>query len=72
METKQKQHPAVDVTVDRRKVQCCKEQYYMGTWNVRSVNQGKLEMLKQEMARENTDISGISKLKRTGMEESVN
>ena len=62
----------MDVTRDGNMVEYCKEQYYMGTWNVRSVNQGKLEMLKQEMARENTDISGISKLKWTGMEESVN
>ena len=62
----------MDVTGDGSKVQCCKEQYYMGTWNVRSVNQGKLEVVKQEMTRVNTDISGISKLKRTGMEESVN
>ena len=51
MEPKQKQYPAVDVTGDRSKVQCCKEQYYIGTWNVRSMNQGKLEVVKQEMAR---------------------
>ena len=49
------------------KVQCCKEQYYIGTWNVRSMNQGKLEVVKQEMARVNVDILGISKLKWTGM-----
>ena len=55
MEPKQKQHPVVDVTGDGSKVQCCKEQYYIGTWNVRSMNQGKLEMVKQEMARVNVD-----------------
>ena len=53
MEPKQKQHPAVDVTGDGRKFQCYKEQYYIGTWNVRSMNQGKLEVVKQEMARVN-------------------
>ena len=67
MEPKQKQHPVVDVTGDRSKVQCCKEQYCIGTWNVRSMNQGKLEVVKQEMARVNVDILGISKLKWTGM-----
>ena len=51
MEPKQKQHPGVDVTGDRRKVQCCKEQYCIGTWNDRSINQGKLKVVKQEMAR---------------------
>ena len=66
---KQKQHPAVDVTSDGSKVQCCKEQYCIGTWNVRFMNQGKLEVLKQEMARVNMDILGISKLKWTGMGE---
>ena len=50
MEPKQKQYPAVDVTGDRSKVQCCKEQCCIGTWNVRSMNQGKLEVVKQEMA----------------------
>ena len=60
----------MDVTGDgTRKVQCCKEQYCIGTWNVRSVNQGKLEVVKQEMARVNIDISGISELKWTGMGE---
>ena len=49
MEPKQKQHPVVDVPGDGSKVQCCKEQYYIGTWNVRSMNQGKLEVVKQEM-----------------------
>ena len=53
MEPKQKQHPVVDVTGDRSKVQFYKEQYCIGTWNVRSVNQGKLEVVKQEMARVN-------------------
>ena len=69
MEPKQKQYPAVDVTGDRSKVRCCKEQYYIGTWNVRSMNQGKLEVVRQEMARVNVDILGISKLKWTGMGE---
>ena len=50
-EPKQKQCPVVDVTGDRSKVQCCKEQYCIGTWNVRSMNQGKLEVVKKEMAR---------------------
>ena len=62
-EPKQKQHPVVDVTGDGRKVWCYKEQYCIGTWNVRSMNQGKLEVVKQEMARVNVDILGISKLK---------
>ena len=69
MEPKQKQHPVVDVTGDGSKVQCCKEQYYIGTWNVTSMNQGKLEVVKQEMARVNVDIIGISELKWTGMGE---
>ena len=64
---KQKQHPGVDVTSDRSKVRCCKEQYCIGTWNVRSRNQGKLEVVKQEMARVNVNILGISELKWTGM-----
>ena len=63
MKTKQKQHPAVDVTGDGSKVRCCKEPYCIGTWNVRSMNQGKLEVIKQEMARVNVDILRISKLK---------
>ena len=50
-EPKQKQHAVEDVTGDRSKVRCCKEQYCIGTWNVRSMNQGKLEVVKQEMAR---------------------
>ena len=70
MEPKQKQHPAVDVTGDTSKVRCCKEQYCIGTWNViRSMNQGNLEVVKQEMTRVNIDILGISKLRRTGMGE---
>ena len=69
MEPKQKQYPDVDVTGDRSKVQCGKEQYCIGTWNVRSMNQGKLEVVKQEVARVNIDILGISKLKWTGMGE---
>ena len=69
MEPKQKQHPLVDVTGDRSKVRCCKEQYCIGTWNVRTMNQGKLEVVKQEMARVNVDILGISKLKWIGMGE---
>ena len=64
MEPKQKQHPVVDVTGDRGKVQSCKEQYCIGTWNVRSMNQGKLEM-----ARVNIDILGITELKWNGMGE---
>ena len=67
MEPKQKQYPSVDVTGDRSKVQSCKEQYCIGTWNARSMNQGKL--VKQEMARVNVDILGISELKWTGIGE---
>ena len=69
MEPKQKQYPAVDVTGDRSRVRCCKEQYCIGSWNVRSMNQGKLEVVKQKMARVNVDILGISELKWTGMGE---
>ena len=68
-EPKQKQHPVVDVTGDRSKVRCYKEQCYIGTWNIRSMNQGQLEVVKQEMARVNIDILGISELKWTGMGE---
>ena len=68
-EPKQKEHPVVEVMGDGSKVQCCKEQYCIGTWNVRSINQGKLEVVKQEMARVNVDILGISELKWTGMGE---
>ena len=60
MEPKQKQYPVVGVTGDRSKVLCCKEQYCTGIWNVRSMNQGKLEVVKQVMARVNVDILGIS------------
>ena len=67
MEPKQKEYPAVDVTGDGSKVRCCKEQYCIETWNVRFMNQGKLEVVKQEMARVNIDILGISELKWTGM-----
>ena len=69
MEPKQKQHTVVDVMGDGSKVQCCKEQYCIGTWNVRSMNQGELEVVKQEMARVNINILGISELKWTGMGE---
>ena len=63
MEPEQNQYPAVDVTVDRSKIRCCKEQYRIETWNVRSMNQGKLEVVKHQMARVNVDILGISELK---------
>ena len=69
MEPKQRQYPVVHVTGDRSKVRCCKEQFCIGTWNVRSMNQGKLEVVKQEIARVNVDILGISELKWTGMGE---
>ena len=62
MEPRKKKYPAVDVTGDRSKVQCCREQYCIGIWNVRYMNQGKLEVVKQEMARVNINILGISKL----------
>ena len=67
MEPKQKQHPAVDMTGDRSKVRCYKEQYCIRTWNVRSINQGTLEVIKQEMARVNTDILGTNELQWTAM-----
>ena len=67
MELEQKQHPVMDMTGDGSKVRCCKEQYCIGTWNVKSMNQGKLEVVKREMARVNVDILGISELKWTGM-----
>ena len=69
MEPKQKQYPVVDVSGDRSKVQCYKEQYCIGTWNVRSMNQSKLEVVIQKMAWVNIDILGISELKRTEMGE---
>ena len=59
----------MDVTGDRSKVPCCKEQHCIGTWNVRFMNHGKLEVVKQEMARVNIDIIGISELRWTGMGE---
>ena len=68
-EPKQKQHPVVDMTADGSKVRCYKEQYCIGIWNVRSMNQGKLEEVKQVMARVNVDILGVSELKWTGMGE---
>ena len=69
MEPKQKQYPGVDVTSDGSKVWCCKEQFCIGTWNVRSMNQGKLEVVKQEVVRVNVDILGITELKWTGVGE---
>ena len=69
MEPKQKQYPVVDVTGNRSKVQCCKKQCCIGTWNIRSMNRGKLEVVKQEMARVNVDILRITELKWTGMDE---
>ena len=68
-EPKQKQYPVVDVTGDRSKVQCCKEQYCIATWNVRFLNQGKLEVVKQEVARMNINVLGIREQKWTGMGE---
>ena len=69
MEPKQKEYPAVDVNDDGSKVQCCKEQCCIGIWNVRSMNQGKLEVVKQEMTRVSTDITGITELRWTRMGE---
>jgi len=69
MEPKQTQRPVLGVTADGSKVRCCKEQYCIGTWNVRSMNQDKLKVVKQDMARVNIDILGISELKWTGMGE---
>ena len=66
-ESKQKQCPVVDVSGGESKVWCCKEQYCIGNWNVRSINQGKLEVVKQEMARLNIDILGINEQKWKGM-----
>ena len=68
-EPKQKQRPAVDVSGGESKVRCCNEQYWTGTGNVTSLNQGKLEVVKQEMARMSINILGISELKWTGMSE---
>ena len=69
MKPKQEQYPVVDVTGGRSKVRCGKEHYCIGTWNVRSMNQGKLKVVKQDMAKVNIGILGISKLKWTGMGE---
>ena len=69
MQPKQKQHPVVDMMSDGSNIWCCKEQYCIGTWHVQSMNQNKLEVVKQEMARVNIDILGISELKWTGMGE---
>ena len=66
---KQKQHLVVHVTGDGSRDWSCKEKYCIGTWNIKSMNQGKLEVVKQEMVRMNIDILGISKLKWTGMGE---
>ena len=66
---KWKQHSVVDVSADESKIQCCKEQYCIVTWNVRSMNQGKLDTVNQEMARVNIEILGIIELKWTGMGE---
>ena len=66
---KQKQHSVVNVSGSESKVQCCKEQYCIGTWNVRSMNQGKLEVVKQETTRLNINNLGISEVKWTGMGE---
>ena len=68
-ETKQKQHTVVNVTGNGSKVQSCKEQYSIGIWTAKSMSQGKLEVVKQEMARVNINILGISELRWTGMGE---
>ena len=62
MEPKQKRHPVVDVTGDGSKVRCCKEQCCIGTWNVRTMNQGKLKVVRQEMARGNINSLGRTKM----------
>ena len=67
MEPKQKQHPVVNGTGNKSKIRCCKEQYCIGTWNVSSMDQGKLEVVKQMMTIVNIDILGISELRWTGM-----
>ena len=69
MEPKEKTHPVVDVTGDRSKVRCCNEQYCIRTWNIMSMNQGKLQVVKQEMTRVNVDILGLTELKWTRMGE---
>ena len=68
MQPKQKQYPVVNGTGGRSKIQCFKEQYCIGTWNIRSMNQGNMEVVKQEMMRVNTDILGVSELRWTGMD----
>ena len=68
-EPKWKKRPVVDVIGDGCKVWCCKEQYCIGTWNVRFMSQSKLDVVKQEMVRVNNDILGISELKYTWMGE---
>ena len=69
MKPKQRECPVVDVTGDGSKARCCKEQYLLGTWHVRCMNQGKLDVVRQEMARVNNTILGISELKWMGMGE---
>ena len=69
MEPNQRQHPVVGETGDRSKIQCCREQYCIGIWIVRAMNQSKLEVVKQEMTRVNIDILEISELRWTGMGE---
>ena len=71
MEPKQQQYPLVNVTGDRNKVQFCKEQYCVGTWDLRSMKYGKLEVVKQEMAKVNINILGFSELKLTRMGEFI-
>ena len=68
-QSKKKKYSVVEVTGNRSKIQCCKEQYCIETWHVRSMNQGKLEVVKQEIARVNINILGISELKWPGMGE---
>ena len=69
MESKQKQFPVVDVTFEGSKVRCCKEQQCIGFWNVTPMNQGQLKVVKQEMARVNVNILGISEIKEIRMGE---
>ena len=68
-QSKKNTHLWMGLVIEARSDACCKEQYCIGTWNVRSMNQGKLEVVTQEVARVNIDILGISKLKCTGMGE---
>ena len=69
VEPKRKQRLVLNMSGGESKVRCCKEQYCMGTWNIRSMNQGKLDVIRQEMARVNIDILGLSELKWTAMGE---